>query len=81
MPPVCLVAVSSAVTRAPLSLWLTAVTDIDIGAGRVLIDSMTNEVIVRDQSIKDLIPIQPMSYDDAVRSALRERREDQESGS
>ena len=57
------------------SLWLTAVTDIDIGTGRVLIDSMTNEVIVRDQSIKDLIPIQPMSYDDAVRAALRERRQ------
>jgi uncharacterized protein YbjT (DUF2867 family) len=57
------------------SLWLTAVTDIDTGTGRVLIDSMTNEVIVRDQSIKDLIPIQPMSYDDAVRAALRERRE------
>ena len=57
------------------SLWLTALTDIDIGTGRVLIDSMTNEVIVRDQSIKNLIPIQPMSYDDAVRAALRERRE------
>ncbi len=57
------------------SLWLTAVTDIDIGTGRVLIDSMTNEVIVRDQSIKDLIAIRPMSYDDAVRAALRERRE------
>jgi uncharacterized protein YbjT (DUF2867 family) len=63
------------------SLWLSFVTDIDIGTGRNLIDSMTNEVVVRDQSIKDLIPIQPMSYDDAVRSALRERREDQESGS
>jgi uncharacterized protein YbjT (DUF2867 family) len=57
------------------SLWLTVVTDIDTGTGRALIDSMTNEVIVRDQSIKDLIDIQPMSYDDAVRAALRERRE------
>jgi len=57
------------------SLWLSVVTDIDIGTGRNLIDSMTNEVIVRDQSIKDLIPIQPMCYDDAVRAALRERRE------
>jgi hypothetical protein len=36
---------------------------------------MTNEVIVRDQSIRDLVPIQPMSYDDAVRAALRERHE------
>jgi uncharacterized protein YbjT (DUF2867 family) len=57
------------------SLWLTLVTDIDTGTGRNLIDSMTNEVIVHDQSIKALIPIQPMSYDDAVRAALRERRE------
>jgi uncharacterized protein YbjT (DUF2867 family) len=56
------------------SLWLTLVTDIHTGTGRALIDSMTNEVIVRDNSIKDLIPIQPMSYDDAVRAALRERR-------
>ena len=57
------------------SLWLTLVTDIDTGTGRAIIDSMTNEVIVRDQSIRDLIPIQPMSYDDAVRAALRERLE------
>jgi uncharacterized protein YbjT (DUF2867 family) len=56
------------------SLWLTLVTDIDTGTGRALIYSMTNEVIVRDNSIKDLIPIRPMSYDDAVRAALRERR-------
>jgi uncharacterized protein YbjT (DUF2867 family) len=57
------------------SLWLTLVTDIDTGTGRALVDSMTNEVIVRDESIKDLIAIQPMSYDEAVRAALRERRE------
>ena len=63
------------------SLWLTLVTDIDTGTGRALIDSMTNEVIVRDHSIRDLIPIQPMSYDDAVRAALRERREAQQAHS
>jgi uncharacterized protein YbjT (DUF2867 family) len=60
------------------SLWLTLVTDIDTSTGRALVDSMINEVIVRDQSIRDLIPIQPMSYDDAVRAALRERREAQQ---
>jgi uncharacterized protein YbjT (DUF2867 family) len=59
------------------SLWLTLVTDVDAGTGRALIDSMTNEVIVRDQSLRDLIPIQPMGYDEAVRAALRERREAQ----
>ena len=43
------------------SLWLSVVTDIDAATGRNLIDSMTNEVIVRDQSIGDLVPIQPLS--------------------
>jgi len=56
------------------SLWLTLVTDIDPGTGQALIDSMVNEVIVRDQSITDLVALQLMSYDDAVRAALRERR-------
>jgi uncharacterized protein YbjT (DUF2867 family) len=63
------------------SLWLTLVTDIDTGTGRNLIDSMTNEVIVHDQSIRELIPIQPMSYDDAVRAALRERRKAKQASS
>jgi uncharacterized protein YbjT (DUF2867 family) len=57
------------------SLWLSLVTSVDTGTGRALIDSMTNEVVVHDNSIRDLVPIQPMSYDDAVRAALRERRE------
>ena len=55
------------------SLWLTLVTDVDTATGRALIDSMTNEVIVRDHSIRDLIPFDPMPYDGAVRKALGER--------
>jgi uncharacterized protein YbjT (DUF2867 family) len=57
------------------SLWLAFVTDIDPGTGRALIDSMTNEVVVRDDSIGELVPLTPMGYDDAVRAALRERRQ------
>jgi hypothetical protein len=57
------------------SLWLTLVTDVDTATGRALVDSMTNEVIVRDHAIRDLIPFDPMPYDDAVRQALAERRE------
>ena len=63
------------------SLWLTLVTDVDPATGRALIDSMTNEVVVHDQSIADLVPVQPMGYDDAVRAALRERRAAQRAGS
>jgi membrane protease YdiL (CAAX protease family) len=56
------------------SRWLSLVTDVDARTGRSLVDSMTNEVIVRDDSIRDLIPFEPMGYDDAVRAALAERR-------
>jgi uncharacterized protein YbjT (DUF2867 family) len=62
------------------SLWLTLVTDVDTATGRALVDSMTNEVIVRDPSIRDLIPFDPMPYDDAVRQALSERRNAERGG-
>lgn len=57
------------------SLWLSLVTDVDTQAGRSLVDSMTTEVVVRDDSIRDLIPFEPMSYDAAVRQAIRDRKE------
>ena len=57
--------------------WLTLVTDVNLETSRNLIDSMTNEVIVRDgNAIRDLIPGDPMGYDDAVRLALAERAQD-----
>jgi len=62
------------------SLWLTLVTDVDTATGRALVDSMTNEVIVRDPSLRALIPFDPMPYDDAVRQALSERRQARRGG-
>jgi uncharacterized protein YbjT (DUF2867 family) len=55
------------------SLWLALVTDVDTRTGRALVDSMTNEVVVRDPRIRDALPFSPMPYDDAVRAALAER--------
>ncbi len=55
------------------SLWLALVTDVDTVAGRNLVDSMTNEVVVRDDSITEIVPLELTSYDDAVRQALDER--------
>ena len=40
---------------------------------RNLVDSMNNEVIVQDPAIRDLVPFELMTYDDAVRLALAER--------
>lgn len=56
------------------SRWLAFVTDVDTRTGRNLIDSMTNTVVVRDTSVREVVPFEPMSYDDAVRVALAERR-------
>lgn len=55
------------------SRWLSLVTDVDVQTGRNLIDSMSNEVVVRDPAIRDLVPFEPMDYDSAVLAALGDR--------
>ena len=52
--------------------WLSLVTTVNTQAGRSLVDSMANEVVVQDDSITSIVPFEPMGYDDAVRIALRE---------
>jgi uncharacterized protein YbjT (DUF2867 family) len=54
--------------------WLGLVTDVDRRTGRSLVDSMSNEVVVRDDSIRAVVPLEPLGYDEAVRRALRDRR-------
>lgn len=54
--------------------WLALVTDVDTRTGRHLVDSMVNEVLVRDDAIRSVVPFEPMSYNDAVRLALEERQ-------
>lgn len=57
------------------SYWLALVTDVDTVTGRNLIDSMGTEVIVTDTSIRDVVPFEPMPYQEAVRRALEEHRD------
>jgi uncharacterized protein YbjT (DUF2867 family) len=56
------------------SYWLALVTDVDATTGRNLIDSMSTEVVVTDTSIRDVVPGEPLSYEESVRRALDERR-------
>ena len=53
--------------------WLALVTDVDLDTARNLVDSMTNEVVVKDRSIEKIVPGPTMGYDDAVRLALADR--------
>ena len=55
------------------SRWLSLVTDVDAKTGRNLIESMDNEVVVKDDSIRQVVPFETMGYDDMVREALADR--------
>jgi uncharacterized protein YbjT (DUF2867 family) len=52
------------------SRWLALVTDVDTTAGRHLVDSMTNEVVVRNHRIRELLPRRLIGFDQAARRAL-----------
>ena len=52
------------------SYWIALVTDVDPTTARNLIDSMRNEVVQRDTSIRELVPGEPMTYRQAVRLAI-----------
>lgn len=59
------------------SRWLALVTDVDLTTGTSLIDSMTTEVVVTDETVRSVVPFQPMDFDEMVLTALIERaRED-----
>ena len=60
------------------SHWLALVTDVDLATARNLVDSMNNEVIVTDHSIRDVVPGEPVGYDKAVELAFAERQQERE---
>jgi uncharacterized protein YbjT (DUF2867 family) len=55
------------------SWWLRLVTDVDLTTARALVDSMTNEVVVTDRSIEDIVDHRPMNFRTAAEAALAAR--------
>ncbi len=55
------------------SLWLALVTTVDLQTARNLVGSMSNEVIVHDDSLSRMVDWEPTPFDEAVRQALAER--------
>jgi uncharacterized protein YbjT (DUF2867 family) len=55
------------------SHWLAFVTDVDTRTARNLVDSMSNEVVVRGDSIRNIVPGAPMDYTAAVEAAYAQR--------
>jgi uncharacterized protein YbjT (DUF2867 family) len=66
------IVVAPVLTPRLSSYWISLVTSVDATTGRNLIDSMVNEVLQTDLSIRELVPGEPLSYREAVRRALAE---------
>lgn len=52
------------------SLWLHVVTPVKAGVARPLIEGLRNETVVRNQRIRDLLPIELTPFDVAASEAL-----------
>jgi uncharacterized protein YbjT (DUF2867 family) len=55
------------------SLWLHVVTPVKAGIARPLIEGLRNETVAHDDRIRELVPIELTSFDNAARAALAER--------
>lgn len=53
------------------SYWVGFITPVPPSVSMPLIEGLKNEVICRDNAIRDIIPLQLKPYDDAVRSTIK----------
>ncbi len=57
------------------SRWVTLVTDVPKGMVDPLVDGLRTPVVVEDESIRELVPVDLTPFDEALRAAL-DRRDD-----
>ena len=57
------------------SHWLRLITDVDLTTAQALVDSMTNEVVVHDHRLDELLGHTPMPFAEAAARALAARAE------
>ena len=55
------------------SHWLRLVTDVDLQTASALVESMTNEVVVHDHGIEEVLGHRPMNFAAAAAAALADR--------
>jgi len=56
------------------SHWIGLVTNVDSTTASNLIDSMSTEVLQTDYAIQDIVPGEPMTYQEAVKIAVEESK-------
>jgi uncharacterized protein YbjT (DUF2867 family) len=55
------------------SHWLRLITDVDLTTARALVDSLANEVVIRDRRLDQLLGHTPMTFAQAAATALAAR--------
>lgn len=55
------------------SYWVDLITPVKASLARPLIDSLKHEATVRDNSIRELVPIKLKKFEDAIKSAMNEQ--------
>jgi uncharacterized protein YbjT (DUF2867 family) len=53
------------------SLWIGLVTPLPTAVARPLVDGLSNEVVIRDRPVQDVLPHTPMGFRTSVELALR----------
>jgi uncharacterized protein YbjT (DUF2867 family) len=56
--------------------WVGLMTDVPWGVARPLIEGLKNPVVVHDDRLSELLPVDRLSFDEAVRRAITERAAD-----
>ena len=54
------------------SWWLHLVTPVNASVARPLVDGLRTPTVARENAIRDLVPLEPTPFDDAVRLALQD---------
>lgn len=58
------------------SYWIDLVTPVNASIARPLIDSLKHDAIVKDERIKNIIPIKLKSFEEAVIETLKEQKDE-----
>jgi hypothetical protein len=61
------------------SYWINFVTTVPAGVVMPLVEGLKNEVVCKNDEIRELIPIRLVSMDEAIRTALSEMAQGSES--
>jgi uncharacterized protein YbjT (DUF2867 family) len=61
------------------SYWINLITPVPAGVVMPLVEGLKNEVVCKNNAIRDLIPIRLISMEEAIRTALSEVAQDSES--